>query len=231
MRCQVQFGLFPSIYYWIWHVEQFFSYSSYSMECITFMKCVVASESHTGKLLNSWLDVSFLHFLKNNKYLIKQIIQNYHNDTKYFERHLWAAPWQNQQNGIPPVWPEYSLSAGRKHGSLATHWAHSEDSDQTGQMPRLIWVFAGCTVILLVLSWGGSYKFRHSDSSWKSRLIRVYNSVWVSISTFLTHYCKLKPHCSNFRMLQQVFGWHISVLYFFFTCINFNFFIIILNLI
>ena len=35
-------------------------------------------------------------------------------------------------------------------------WAHNEDSDQTGQMPRLIWVFAGCTVILLVLPWGSS---------------------------------------------------------------------------
>ena len=42
-------------------------------------------------------------------------------------------------------------------GSLVTHWAHSEDSDQTGRMPRLIWVFAGRTVILLVLSCGGSY--------------------------------------------------------------------------
>ena len=31
----------------------------------------------------------------------------------------------------------------------------SDDSDQTGQMSRLIWVFAGHTVILLVLSWGG----------------------------------------------------------------------------
>ena len=31
------------------------------------------------------------------------------------------------------------------HRSLATHWAHSEDSAQTGQMPRLIWVFAGHT--------------------------------------------------------------------------------------
>ena len=30
-----------------------------------------------------------------------------------------------------------------KLGSLATHWAHSEDPDQTGRMPRLIWVFAG----------------------------------------------------------------------------------------
>ena len=35
--------------------------------------------------------------------------------------------------------------------------ADSEDSDQTGQMPRLIWVFAGRTLILLVLSCRGSY--------------------------------------------------------------------------
>ena len=42
----------------------------------------------------------------------------------------------------------------RKLGSLATHWAHSKDSDQTGRTPRQIWVFAGWTVILLVLSWG-----------------------------------------------------------------------------
>ena len=48
--------------------------------------------------------------------------------------------------GIRPVWSESSLSAWRKLGSLATHWAHSEDSDQTGRMPRLIWVFAGRTV-------------------------------------------------------------------------------------
>ena len=40
--------------------------------------------------------------------------------------------------------------------SLATHWAHSEDSDQTGRIPRLIWVFAGRTVTLLVLSCRGS---------------------------------------------------------------------------
>ena len=46
--------------------------------------------------------------------------------------------------GIHPVWSESSLSAWRKLGSLATHWAHSEDSDPTGRMPRLIWDFAGC---------------------------------------------------------------------------------------
>ena len=30
--------------------------------------------------------------------------------------------------GICPVWPESSLSAWRKIGSLATHWAHREDT-------------------------------------------------------------------------------------------------------
>ena len=37
--------------------------------------------------------------------------------------------------GIHPVWSESSLSAWRKLGSLATHWAHSEDSYRTGLMP------------------------------------------------------------------------------------------------
>ena len=58
--------------------------------------------------------------------------------------------------GIRPVWSESSLSAWRNLGSLATHWAHSENSDQTGRMPWLIWVFAGRTATLLVLTWGGS---------------------------------------------------------------------------
>ena len=47
--------------------------------------------------------------------------------------------------GICPVWSESLLSAWRNVGSLATHWVHSEDSDQTGRTPRLIWVFAGRT--------------------------------------------------------------------------------------
>ena len=76
----------------------------------------------------------------------------------------WATTWQNQQSdcapaktqislGIRPVLSESSLSAWRKLGSLATHSAHSEDSDQTGR----IWsVFAGRTLILLVLSSRGS---------------------------------------------------------------------------
>ena len=69
---------------------------------------------------------------------------------------IWAAAWQNQQNGmcaqrgLGSAWASTQsdqslLSAWRKLRSLATHWAYSEHSDQTGRMPRLIWVFAGCT--------------------------------------------------------------------------------------
>ena len=47
--------------------------------------------------------------------------------------------------GIRPVWSEYSLSACRSVWFLATHRASSEVSDQTGRIPRLIWVFAGRT--------------------------------------------------------------------------------------
>ena len=65
------------------------------------------------------------------------------------------------QNGIRPVWSESSLTAWRTLGSLATHWVHSEDSDQTGRMSRLVWVFAGRTLILLVLSCRGSYNTMH----------------------------------------------------------------------
>ena len=66
--------------------------------------------------------------------------------------------------GIRPVWSEWC--PGWSESSLCAQWvakgprflhADSEDSDQTGRMHRLIWVFTGRTVILLVLSCRGSY--------------------------------------------------------------------------
>ena len=88
--------------------------------------------------------------------------------SKFYNIYIWAATWQNQQVsvrpakthislGIRPVWSESSLSTWTNIGSIATHWAHSEDSDQTRRMPRLIWVFAGRTLILLVLSCHGLF--------------------------------------------------------------------------
>ena len=62
------------------------------------------------------------------------------------ERRLRSA-WASAQSD------QSSLSAWRKLGFLATHSAHSEDTDQTGR----IWsVFAGRTLILLVFSCRGS---------------------------------------------------------------------------
>ena len=69
---------------------------------------------------------------------------------------IWAASSQNPTKwplcpaktlinpGIRPVWSMSSLSTSSV-GPLTTYWVHSEGSDQTGRMPRLIWVFAGRT--------------------------------------------------------------------------------------
>ena len=55
----------------------------------------------------------------------------------------------------PPSLIRSLLSAWGSIGSLATHWAHSEDSDQTARMPRQIWVFAGhtCHFVGFVILW------------------------------------------------------------------------------
>ena len=58
--------------------------------------------------------------------------------------------------GIRPVWSASSLCAQWVAKGPSFLHADSEASDHTGRMPRLIWVFAGRTTILLVLSWGGS---------------------------------------------------------------------------
>ena len=50
----------------------------------------------------------------------------------------------------------------------------SKDSDQTGRMSRLIWVFAGRTVILLVLSWGGSIISTTWHFCWWKQLLTLH---------------------------------------------------------
>ena len=74
---------------------------------------------------------------------------------------LLCAQWVTRISlGIRPIWSESSLSTWRKLGSLATHWVHSEDSDQTGRMPRLIWVFTGRMKKAWVLSYPLSAQWR-----------------------------------------------------------------------
>ena len=92
----------------------------------------------------------------------------------HFIMHLFVLcaflPWHDNTNkvtvrpaktqislGIHPVWSESSLCAHWVAKDPSFLRTDSEDSDQTGRMPRLIWIFAGRTLILLVLSWCGSY--------------------------------------------------------------------------
>ena len=99
-----------------------------------------------------WTEASILHRCVNLKNSLRTLEPPHDKTSKMAVR---SAKTQISL-GIRPVWSESSLSARRKLGSLATQWAQGEDSDQTGRMPKLIWVFAGRTVILMVLSWGGS---------------------------------------------------------------------------
>ena len=84
---------------------------------------------------------------------------------------ILAASWQNKQNCMCAqrilrlAWAsaqsdQSSLSTWRMLASLACSYPlnaqHSEDSGQTGRMPRLIWVLAGRTIVWLVLSGGAS---------------------------------------------------------------------------
>ena len=68
--------------------------------------------------------------------------------------YIWAVLWPNQQNGmcakrrLRSTWASAQsvqslLCPHVKLKSLAIIRAHSEAADQTGWMPRLIWVFAG----------------------------------------------------------------------------------------
>ena len=104
----------------------------------------------------------YMQFTKYRMIKIECLLQCFYSFSISEPRHdktnkMTVRPAKTQISlGICPVWSESSLSAWRKLGSLATHWAHSKDADQTGRMPRLIWVFAGRTLILLVLSCHGS---------------------------------------------------------------------------
>ena len=59
--------------------------------------------------------------------------------------------------GISPVWSESLLCSQWVVKDPSFLPVDSEGSDQTGGMPMLIWVFAGHTLILLVLSCRGSF--------------------------------------------------------------------------
>ena len=84
-------------------------------------------------LIYSW----WLFLPENGKHISRRT-------TKPTEWHVRPAKTQISL-GIRPVWLESSLCAQKVvKGPMFLH-ADSEDYDQTGRMPRLIWVFTGRT--------------------------------------------------------------------------------------
>ena len=142
---------------------------------------------------------------------------------------MWATTWPNLQVsvrpsktqislGIRPVWSESLLSAWRNLWPLATHCAHSGDSDQTGKMPRLIWVVAWRTLILLVLSCRGScISVSNRHIAWCIQLFKskdivrhLHNKKSLLLSVrYQRDLCKIKIclylRCNCLCMLRKVF--------------------------
>ena len=80
----------------------------------------------------------------------------------------------------------------KKAWVLSYRWAHSEDSDQTGRLPRLIWVFAGRTLILFVFSCRGSniHPSRHQTGSELTHICLAEPSMPIHwMSPFAIHGC------------------------------------------
>ena len=81
---------------------------------------------------------------------------------------IWATTWQKQQKEAAP----------------------SEDSDQPGHPPRLIWVFAGRTVILLVLSCRGSFYDSYHIyifAIWDAKTPSICMQIYVQVDVFVWH--------------------------------------------
>ena len=91
--------------------------------------------------------------------------------------------------GIRPVWSESSLSAWRNNGPLATNWTQVKTLIRLGGCPGWSKSSLGAHVILLVLSWGGSFLFvTHLSRKKKEKKERKKD--WPPV-VFGTVFCRL----------------------------------------
>ena len=107
---------------------------------------------------------------------------------------------------IDQVWSESSLCAQWVAKDPRFLHADSKDSDQTGQMPRLIWVFTGrtCHFVGFVMSWPiavssetlcSNFHFHFNMLSWVSEwgLFQLGIKVHQYFNRFPMFLIKLKP--------------------------------------
>ena len=106
---------------------------------------------------------------------------------------IWLIPWPEQK--MSQRGPCFAVRM-KKPWALSYPLSASEDSDQTGWMPRLIWVFAGRTLILFVLSCRGYCVLRiFSRQSVIFERVPLtyfrplYSSASATITNFFMHNC------------------------------------------
>ena len=118
---------------------------------------------------------------------------------------MTVRPAKTDQPGHPPSLIRVFVCAQWVSKDPSFLHTDSEDSDQTGRIPRLVWVFAGRTVILFVLSWGGSNLVLQTQTfgekiscvqKWDDTLCKLFRSksrhFQLQVSTEI---CELSPHC------------------------------------
>ena len=90
----------------------------------------------TCSLLYVRIQIISLQFHRNVLRLaeMSRLVKNQQNDL--------CAQQRQVSLGIRPVWSESSLCAQWVAKDPSFHHSDSEDPDQTGRMPRLVWVFA-----------------------------------------------------------------------------------------
>ena len=123
-----------------------------SLSCSPFRRLEMTEILLKGRKTLTHPSMSHIYTASLHNWFINQMLQCHLFSSGLNRSKMTSAKWHVHPAktqislGIRPVWSESSLSAWRKLRSLAIHRADSEDSDQTGH-----------TVILLVLSWGGSF--------------------------------------------------------------------------
>ena len=111
--------------------------------------------------------------------------------------------------GISRVWSESSLCAQWVAKDPRFLHVDREDSDQNGRMPRLIWVFAGRTLILLVLSCRGSNQL---TSIMQIILVDFYHEFPVIVLEHSMIYPVLKKPVTNKNSVHARFSYITCVL-------------------
>ena len=111
--------------------------------------------------------------------------------------------WVCAQRRLRSAWAESSLCALWVAKDPRFLHADSEDSDQTGRMFRLIWVFARRRLILLVLSCRGSYFIKG--------LTEFSCELW-NLLLPLYLFCVMKSRTMSTRVLRYYIVYSVDLL-------------------